>query len=200
MRASIDYRARSVSQIVKFLAGFIAAFVVVALAATVVILSGVYDVAATVPHTALEELILSSTMRYSVEAHAGNESRETWSEEQVREGFKQYDEMCIICHAAPGKERTDISKGLRPNPPKLAEWAKRWNNAELFWIIKNGVKMTGMPAFGPTHRDELIWDVVGFVRRLPNLSAEEFATMEKQFGKSAGLEQGQHQEQGHHHE
>ena len=59
-------------------------------------------------------------------------------------GFKDYDEMCIVCHSAPGKERRPISKGMRPQPPNLAKASTQWTNAQLFWIIKNGVKMTGM--------------------------------------------------------
>jgi mono/diheme cytochrome c family protein len=174
----------------KFLAGFIAAFVLSALAAFLVIISGAYNVAATAPHSELERVIFSSTMRHSVEARAGKQSREAWSEDQVRSGFEEYDNMCIICHAAPGKERSDIRKGLQPEPPNLAEAAKQWSSAELFWIIKNGVKMTGMPAFGPTHSDEKIWNIVGFVRRLPQTSAEEFKAMEERFGKSSQHEQG----------
>ena len=64
--------------------------------------------------------------------------------------------MCVVCHGAPGKEPSYIRQGLRPEPPNLAESSKRWGGAELFWIIKNGIKMTGMPAFGPTHQDEEI--------------------------------------------
>ena len=173
----------------RFLAGFIAAFVVSALAAFLVMISGAYNVAATAPHSELERLIFSSTMRHSVRAHAGKESREAWSEDQVRSGFEEYDEMCIICHAAPGKEHSDIRKGLQPEPPNLAEAVKQWNNAELFWIIKNGVKMTGMPAFGPTHSDEKIWNIVGFVRRLPQTSAQQFKAMEERSGTSSQHEQ-----------
>ena len=166
----------------RFFAGFATAFVVGALGAFLVIVSGAYNVAAVVPHTELERVILNLTMRYSVLAHAGKELQEAWSEDQVREGFKEYDDMCVVCHGAPGKERSNISKGLRPEPPNLAETSKRWNGAQLFWIIKNGVKMTGMPAFGPTHQDEQIWNIVGFVRRLSNTSAQEFRDMEKQLG------------------
>ena len=173
----------------RFLAGFVAAFVVSALAAFLVIISGAYNVAATAPETGLERLIFNSTMRQSVRARAGKEQREVWSEDQVRSGFEEYDSMCIICHAAPGKERTDIRKGLQPEPPNLAEAVKQWNNAELFWIIKNGVKMTGMPAFGPTHPDEKIWNIVGFIRRLPQISAQQFKAMEERFGKSSEHEQ-----------
>ncbi|PWB89080.1 cytochrome C class I protein [Methylocystis sp. MitZ-2018] len=178
----------------KFLAGFVTAFVVSALGAFLMIVSGSYNVAATVPHTELERVILNSTMRYSVRARAGKELREAWSEDQVRKGFKDYYDMCVVCHGAPGKERSYISKGLQPEPPNLAKTSDRWSSAELFWIIKNGVKMTGMPAFGPTHQDERIWNIVDFVRRLSQTSAQEFMAMEKQLGKSPEHEQ-DHQHQ-----
>lgn len=172
----------------KFLEGFVAAFVVSAFAAFLVIISGAYNVAATAPHSELERVIFNSTMRHSVRARAGKETREVWSEDQVRSGFEEYDSMCITCHAAPGKEPGDIRKGLQPQPPNLAEAAKQWSSPELFWIIKNGVKMTGMPAFGPTHSDEKIWNIVGFVRRLPQISAQEFKAMEERSGKSSEQE------------
>ncbi len=109
-------------------------------------------------------------------------------------GFKDYDEMCIICHSAPGKERKAISKGMRPEPPNLAETSKRWTTTQLFWIVKNGIKLTGMPAFGATHGDDEIWNIVGFVRLLPEMSADTFRAMEVEY-ESAG----RNEEQGHHH-
>jgi mono/diheme cytochrome c family protein len=145
-----------------------------------------------VPDTALEFEILHSVMRNSVQMRAGKEERQIWTEEEVRKGFQDYDEMCIVCHAAPGKERRPISKGMRPQPPLLAEASKQWTSAQLFWIVKNGVKMTGMPAFGSTHSDEQIWNLVGFVRRLPQLSPDEFSTMERNYGG------GKQEREGHH--
>jgi hypothetical protein len=56
--------------------------------------------------------------------------------------------------------------------------ASRWSRAELFWIAKNGIKMSGMPAFGSTHKDEEIWRVVSFVQRLPRVTEEDYAKME----------------------
>jgi mono/diheme cytochrome c family protein len=100
------------------------------------------------------------------------------SEEEVREGFRFYSEACVYSHGAPGKEPTDIGKGLNPEPPYLPDVAARWSIAERFWIAKNGIRMTGMPAFGPTHKDEEIWSVVAFVQRLPKVSEEEDAKME----------------------
>ena len=166
----------------RYLSGFIAALLLIALGAYVAIITGAYNVAAIAPDTEAERVILNSAMTYSVRAHARTESPQSWSDAQIKNGFKQYSEMCITCHGAPGKERTDISKGLHPQPPNLAEAVKDWSNAQLFWIIKNGIRMTGMPAFGPTHQDELIWDIVGFLRRLPEISAQDFRAMEKLSG------------------
>jgi mono/diheme cytochrome c family protein len=176
----------------KFFLGFIAAIVIMAIAAAIA--AATYDVAASTPETAAEFAILHSVMKNSVQARAAAEGRETWTDKERRKGFEDYDEMCVICHSAPGKERGPISKGIRPQPPNLAEASKQWTTAQLFWIIKNGVKMTGMPAFGSTHSDEQIWNIVGFVRRLPQISPDEFRAMENGL-KGAGA----HEEQGHHH-
>ncbi|MDX1650197.1 MAG: cytochrome c, partial [Myxococcota bacterium] len=70
-----------------------------------------------------------------------------------------------------------------PEPPELAEEAAEWGDTELFWITKHGVRMTGMPAFGPTHADRELWDVVALVRRLPELSAGEYAALVEEAGE-----------------
>ena len=72
------------------------------------------------------------------------------SEEEIREGFRFYNEACVYCHGAPGKDPTDIGKGIDPEPPYLPDVVARWSGGELFWIAKNGIRMTGMPAFGST--------------------------------------------------
>jgi hypothetical protein len=87
--------------------------------------------------------------------------------------------MCVACHGAPGKERDEVGRGLMPQPPALAKTAPTWSNGELFWILKHGVKMTGMPAFGPTHSDERLWSMVAFLRRLPNLTPEQYYQLEQ---------------------
>jgi hypothetical protein len=152
----------------KFLTGFVIAFIVSALGAFLVIVSSVYNVAATAPHTALVRVILNWTMRNSVRVHAGTSRRKHGARIRRERDLKTMT-PCASFATAPGKERSYISKGLRPEPPNLAETSERWSSAELFWIIKNGVKMTAMPAFGPTHQDEQIWNIVAFIRRLPQL-------------------------------
>jgi mono/diheme cytochrome c family protein len=69
--------------------------------------------------------------------------------------------------------------GFYPEPPDLSKGKGDMSPAELFWIIKNGIKMSAMPAFGPIHKDEEIWSIVAFLKRLPELSAEQYQAMEK---------------------
>ena len=163
----------------RFASGFLAAIALLILAALAVSYSGVVNVAATEPDNPVSAWFLSNTMQCSVRQQAsGIAAPRQASEEEVREGFRFYSEACVYCHGAPGKEPTDIGKGLNPEPPYLPDVAARWSSAELFWIAKNGIRMTGMPAFGSTHKDEEIWKVVAFVQRLPKVSEEEYTKME----------------------
>lgn len=90
-------------------------------------------------------------------------------------GAEHYSAMCSGCHLAPGINDTEIRAGLYPLPPNLAT-SKR-PPAEQFWIIKHGIKMSGMPAWGKTHDDEAIWGLVAFLRQLPDLNVTEYATL-----------------------
>ena len=86
-----------------------------------------------------------------------------------------------------------MKTGFYHEPPDLSKGIDEWSPAELFWIIKNGIKMSAMPAFGPTHKDEELWAIVAFLRRLPNLSPDEYKEMEK-------AAQGKRHEHGESHE
>ncbi len=86
----------------------------------------------------------------------------------------------------PGVDRTEMGQGLNPEGPSLHETAEQWSDRELFWIAKNGMKFTGMPAFGPTHSTEDVWSMVAFIRRVSELSPEEYAAMTAGVEESAG--------------
>ena len=136
---------------------------------------GGYNVAATAPHARLTQWILHTTMERSVSARANSiHAPVQFTQEQISEGALDFGEMCVECHGAPGKERGEVGKGLNPSPPDLAHAVARWSSAELFWIVKNGIKMTGMPAFGPTHSDDRLWSIVAFVRQLPKLTPKDY--------------------------
>ena len=92
---------------------------------------------------------------------------------RIARGAGLYGEMCSGCHLGPGLEKSEISQGLYPPAPELARASGR-SAAEQFWIIKHGVKLSAMPAWGRTHDDALIWDMVAFLRTLPKLSPAQY--------------------------
>lgn len=148
----------------------------VALAGVFFIYSGSYDVAATTPHSKIGRWILDTAKDRSIRAHARrrNTNVPAVDGEQLQHGIEHFVQMCTPCHGAPGVERGEYGEGMTPTPPDLAEAAQEWEAHELFWIIKHGIKLAGMPAFGPTHRDEELWGIVSFVQQLPNISADEY--------------------------
>ena len=143
------------------------------------VLLGLPDVAATTPHWKVTRWVLSTTMENAVERRAAAlpAPEDLADPVRVRAGAAAYDDMCSVCHAAPGTDAGPIAEGLLPEPPELAEEAEEWTPAELFWITKHGVRMTGMPAFGPSHEDPDLWDLVAFLRKLPDLSPAEYRAL-----------------------
>ena len=100
--------------------------------------------------------------------------------DMIVEGFEHYDEMCTGCHGGPGIERSEIGKGLDPQPPNLSDAVKAWTPRQLFWIIKHGIKMTGMPSFGATHNDKDVWNIVALIEKLPEMSPEQYKQMNEE--------------------
>ena len=66
---------------------------------------------------------------------------------------------------------------MLPHPPALANAAKSWSDEEVFWLVKHGVKASGMPAFGGTHEDRALWNITAFVKNMPQMSEERYATL-----------------------
>jgi len=79
--------------------------------------------------------------------------------------------MCIGCHLAPGVAETELSQSLYPAPPNLAKIGVDGNPSAAFWVIKHGIKATGMPAWGKSMGDEYIWGMVAFLNQLPTMDA-----------------------------
>ena len=92
---------------------------------------------------------------------------------RLLEGAGQYAAMCSGCHLAPGYDSNETSKGLYPKPPRLAV-DTGLTPAQVFWVLKHGVKMSGMPAWGPTHSDDELWSITAFVQQLPKLDAQQY--------------------------
>ena len=132
--------------------------------------SGLYDVGASSSHSGFVNWLLSTTSHASVERRARDIEVPNLDTEQLQlAGVNDFNGMCAGCHGAPGKDPEAMGQGLNPPAPDLAAEAAELTAAELFWATKNGIRMTGMPAWGATHDDDSIWPVVAFMTRLPEL-------------------------------
>lgn len=105
----------------------------------------------------------------------------------IATGLDHYRENCVMCHGAPGVAAADLSKGINPSTPLLDEEENHRSDGELFRVVKHGIRMTAMPAFGPTHTDEEIWKIVACMRHLPDLTALEGNSLRAATGEEAPL-------------
>lgn len=139
------------------------------------IYTGVYNIGADEPHSRIVYSLLESLRDNSIAAGARDIAvpRDLNDPRRVAAGAGLYSEMCTGCHLGPGLERSELSQGLYPAAPELAR-GDDLSPAEQFWTIKHGVKLTAMPAWGKTHNDELIWDMVAFIRQMPKMSPEQY--------------------------
>jgi mono/diheme cytochrome c family protein len=148
-------------------------------AALILVYMGVFDVAADTPHSEPVYWLMQKVRQHSIIARARDVApNDLGDAKRITSGAGQYAEMCSSCHLAPGMKRTEISRGLYPRAPELRR-GSTLSAAEEFWIVKHGIKMTGMPAWGVTHDDEMLWDVVAFLRKMPELTAEEYQALVK---------------------
>lgn len=141
--------------------------------------SGIYNVAADEPYSAFARWALQTTRVRSIEVRKGHVPvpANLDTTERFQRGALDYAEMCEGCHLGPGVKPTPFHVGLKPEPPDLGKVAEERSAQYLFWTIKHGIKLTGMPAWGETHGDEELWDIVAFLEKLPQVSPGEYAQL-----------------------
>ncbi|MGA9853403.1 MAG: cytochrome c [Gammaproteobacteria bacterium] len=150
------------------------------------IYSGVDDVAATAPEGHFTRWVLGTVRERSIDTRVPNIPVPLLTDPKMIEtGFVQYDKLCTGCHLKPGEENSDMRAGLNPRPPSLPRVAQYIKPAKAFWVIKNGIKMTGMPAWGLTQDDQTIWAIVAFIQTLPNMTAKQYQALEQQTKQTA---------------
>lgn len=152
---------------------------------------GVFNVAADDPHWGLTQRTLETIRDRSIvnKARGAKVPLNLSDQAMIATGAQEYAEMCTGCHLAPGMQDTEMRTGLYPKPPNLSKPGVRRSPAENFWVIKHGLKMTGMPAWGLTHDDQRIWTLVALVQKLPELSQAQYHTLIEQ-GESPGHSHG----------
>lgn len=167
-----------------------------AAACLLLVYSGAYNISTANHDNGVINWALDNGMTRSVARHAkGIKAPQLSAAGMIEAGFKDYEEMCVSCHGAPGVERDEIGKGLWPNAPNLAKTVSDWTPAELFWITKNGIKFSAMPAWGPTHSDDELWGMVAFLKKLPQLSPAEYKEMEQKITGGERRAEHEHGEQ-----
>ena len=146
---------------------------------------GLYDVAADAPHTQPVFWLMTTVRERSIAIRAAGVAvpGDLADPKRLASGAGQYAAMCSSCHLAPGMKRTEISWGLYPRAPELRR-GSRLTPGEKFWVVKHGLKMSGMPAWGVTHNDELLWDVVAFLQTLPKLTPDQYQTLVRSAAKT----------------
>ncbi len=162
----------------KIITRFISVVVIGVIVVTGFVYSGLYDVGASSPHSGFANWVMSTTMHASVDRRAKDIDVPNLDDEALQlAGINDFDSMCAACHGAPGQDPEAMGQGLNPPAPDLKESAAHSTAAELFWVTKHGIKMTGMPAWGASHDDEALWPVVAFMTLLPKLSADDYQAM-----------------------
>lgn len=136
---------------------------------------------ADVPHNRVTYWMLETLRERSIARAAANLEVPTDldSSDRLLSGGADYNDMCAGCHLKPGKTQSDFTLGLYPAPPNLTRnddggGTNKAQDQRRFWIIKHGIKASGMPAWGPSHDDERIWNMVAFLKRLPELTPEQY--------------------------
>lgn len=179
----------------KVLIGALGAVIAGAIVGGVALHVGAVDMAADVPHShAVYRLIEwareRSIARQSSDIAAPSDLSDA---ERARRGAGNYDAMCVNCHLSPGVGNSEIRQGLYPTPPNLSRAADATANpdqaaARRFWIIKHGIKASGMPAWSKGGmEDAAIWDLVAFLQKMPSLSPEQYrASVEASDGHAHG--------------
>ena len=173
-------------------AGAIVAILAIGIICAIVCFGGLYPVAASSPHTGPVRWLIGETRERSVHRSAAGLAAPAFTQADILEGGSHFKGMCQECHGGPGAEPEEFAAGMNPRPPDLARATGDLSAEQVFWIAKNGLKMTGMPAFGKTDSDEELWKVAAFVKQLPKVSADQYAALPNAHEHEA-------EERGHHH-
>lgn len=164
----------------------------------IVMASGLINMGATTKPGVVEKNFAALAIRSSMAWRAPEQKNPMAGDSQaVEQGLTSYAQMCARCHGGPGVEPGVFAKGLNPPAPQLDHAAEEFSQGELFWITKHGIRMTGMPAFGPTHQDEEIWKIVAFIKKVPELSQAQKEQL-KEAAPTKHQHGSKHSEAGHH--
>ncbi|MBB3222085.1 c-type cytochrome [Pseudoduganella umbonata] len=153
--------------------GALLVLIVFALVVAAVVTGGLYNFAADDQHSRPVFTLIEHARQRSISTRsAAITVPDLSSQDRIKMGAGNYDAMCAQCHLAPGLGASELSKGLYPAPPNLSKVTV--NPAAAFWVIKHGIKASGMPAWGMSMSDDDVWSLVAFLQQLPRLDEERY--------------------------
>jgi mono/diheme cytochrome c family protein len=161
-------------------------------AGLMVLFGGWYNIGATKQHFPYVYAVLEQGMRYSVQHHAQDiVVPRLGAPQQLLRGAAIYRDNCAQCHGGPGVAQSTIGMSMQPAPGPLSDAHQRWETRELYWITRNGIKMSGMPAWEYHLSESDLWAVVAFVSSMPAMSAADYrrVTAQPQAGTQAGTQE-----------
>jgi mono/diheme cytochrome c family protein len=159
--------------------------------------SGLFNVAADEPHSRPFLWVVEKTRERSIAVRAKALTVPPLDDpELIGSGGADYNEMCTGCHLKPGMADSELRTAMYPRPPDLTK-VKRGDPAQTFWVIKHGIKMSGMPGWGATHDDQRMWAMVAFLQQLPRLTPDQYQILTARDDAEGGS--GEHSDQGHEH-
>ena len=176
------------------LATLSAAAVVAGLGVAAFVYSGAFNVAASDPHWPVTEWVLETARTRSIQVHAAGLAPPPGydAQERVVGAVTHFGEHCASCHGAPGAARGEIAEGMYPAPPSLTDVAARYTPGELFWILKNGIKMSAMPAMA-SDGDPMLWSTVALLESFKGMSADDYNNLwmlAQMQGEHGGMDHG----------
>jgi hypothetical protein len=180
----------------------LAAALVLAVAGGIaVIYTGAHPVGADKDHWPPMHRLLETARERSVTRAARNvEVRlQKLDENALLSAVAGFEDMCAACHAPPGRSLTPLARGLNPPPPDLAITASERTAAEIYWVTRHGIRMTGMPAWGLTHSDDELWPLVALITRFADMEPDEYAGLVDR-ARAEGVRHDHDHPDGHHHE
>jgi cytochrome c553 len=137
--------------------------------------SGLFNVGASTGHWAITDWFLHYAMRQSVETHADGIPVPPLDDPAlIHRGAGHYASGCAPCHGAPGQPRSPVAQAMTPPPPYLPEKVPEWQPNELFWIVRHGVKFTGMPAWAALQRSDEVWAMTAFLLQLSDMEPDAY--------------------------
>ena len=154
----------------RVLLGAVLILVILLLTALAIARLGLMPVTADGPHSNLEARIMPAVLHASVVRHAvGATNPVSLNEDNLKAAVDIYKAMCARCHSTPEGKASAYGQSFYPPAPQLPQGMAQYNDAQLFWIIKHGIRNTGMPAWGSMLEDNEIWQIVSLLKNSQDL-------------------------------